>query len=111
MAVMKKRRHDPDEIRRLLALRKAKSLTFNQLAEQSGVPVHVLHHRAHQDDHVARALAAEGAGFVEVVPTTEEGADANSSGVELLLSRGLRVRLERDFDGATLARLLATVPC
>jgi transcriptional regulator with XRE-family HTH domain len=108
---MNKARHDPEELRRLLALRKAKNLTFKQLAVQSGIPIHVLHHRAHRDDHAAQVKANEAAGFVELVPVPAEGLASHPSGIELLLERGLRVRLERDFDEATLARLLATVPC
>ena len=108
---MKKSRHDPDELRRLLAVRKAKNLTFKQLAEESGVAVHVLHHRAHQDDRAARAETDERVGFVEIAAVLPEGIADRCSGIELLFDHGLRVRLERSFDEATLSRLLRVVRC
>ena len=106
IAVMRKR-HDRDELRRLLKQREGEGLTFKQLAERSGVPVHVLHHRAQQDARVARAKPAEEQGFVEVSASP----DSRPSGIELHLAQGLRIHVARDFDGGTLVRLLAVVPC
>ncbi len=119
MVVMPTPRHDPTEIRRLLELRQAEKLTFEQLSERSGVAVHVLTYRAWQDrrDEAAKRSAPESAAFVEVIaaspaPGPSEPAVAdNSSGIELLHPGGLRIQLERNFDETALARLLTVVLC
>ncbi len=116
MVVMPTPRHDPAEIRRLLELRQAEKLTFDQLSERSGVAVHVLTYRAKQDSRgqAARKKAPESAAFVEVVaasPTPGPAVASNSSGIELLHPGGLRIQLERNFDEAALARLLTVVLC
>jgi transcriptional regulator with XRE-family HTH domain len=69
---MNKSRHGPRELRRLLAVRKAEKLTFKQLAEQSGISLHELHHRAHRDDRADRSKTEELAGFVEIVQAPPE---------------------------------------
>ncbi len=107
--VMKSRHHDRDEIRRLLEVRTAENLTFKELAARTGIPVHVFHHRAQQDNRAARA--APSSGFVEVVTSSMATAPPSPSGIELLLPGGVRVQLRLDFDKATLTRLLAAVPC
>ena len=109
-------RHDPAEIRRLLEVRQAEKLTFQQLSERSGVAVHVLTYRAWQDRRglAARRRAPESAAFVEVVAASsgmEATVAGKSSGIELLHPGGLRIQLERDFDEAALARLLTVVLC
>lgn len=104
---MTKPHHDREHLRRLLAQREAESLTFKQLAERSGIPIHVLHHRAHTDAHAAQAAATAEPKFVEVC--TEQ--QPSTSGIEVVLPQGLRVRLEPNFDHATLARLLSVVSC
>jgi len=104
---MKNRRHDPEMIRQLLAQRDAEGLTFVQLAERSGVPIHVLHHRAHTDARAAKVSQVEGSAFVEVCADVPRAA----SGVEILLAQGLRIQLRQGFDQATLSRLLSTVAC
>ncbi|MFT7669691.1 MAG: hypothetical protein ACI8X5_002396 [Planctomycetota bacterium] len=53
---MSKPHHERNEIRRLLAQREAEGLTFLQLAERSGVPIHGLHHRSHTDARASRPL-------------------------------------------------------
>ncbi len=116
MVVMPTPRHDPAEIRRLLELRQAEKLTFEQLSERSGVAVHVLTYRAWQDrrDQAARRRAPGSAAFVEVVaasPAIEATVADNSSGIELLHPGGLRIQLERNFDEGALARLLTAVLC
>jgi hypothetical protein len=104
---MRKPHPDPGELRRLLAQRDAEGLTFNQLAERSGVPVHVLHHRSRTDARRAKLKEAKECAFVEV-RASEPSA---SSCIELVLPQGMRVRLEPNFNQATLARLLSTVAC
>ena len=119
MVVMPTPRHDPAKIRRLLELRQAEKLTFEQLSERSGIAVHVLTYRTWQDrrDQAAKRRAPESAAFVEVIaaapapePLEPTVAD-DSSGIELLHPGGLRIQLERNFDEAALARLLTVVLC
>ena len=104
---MSKPHHDREELRRFLAQREAEGLTFKQLAERSGVPIHVLHHRAHRDAHAAQVAAAKEPTFVEVCT----GEPPSTSGIEVVLPQGLRVRLEPNFDHETFARLLSIVTC
>ena len=112
IAVMRKSHHDRDEVRRLLAQRKAEKLTFQELVDRSGIPIHVFHHRARQDDIAERIGASTENSFVEVIASSPgRAAPNNSTGIELVLPRGVRVQLAPDFDVATLARLLASVPC
>ena len=112
MAVMPTPHHDPTEIRRLLVLRRSEKLTFKQLAARSGVPTHVLSYRASQDRRTRKAEASQVSAFVEVVAQPDPvPPSSRCSGVELLLSGGLRVQLDRDFDESTLTRLLTVVRC
>ena len=113
MAVMPTPHHDPTEIRRLLALRRSEKLTFKQLAARSGVPMHVLSYRAGQESRARQAEASQASAFVEVVaqPDPVPAPSSRCSGIELLLSGGLRVQLDRDFDESTLTRLLTVVRC
>ena len=111
---MQTTRHDPTEVRRLLDVRQSEHLTFQQLSERSGVPVHVLTYRAAQDRQGTGTRGSEHGAFVEVVACgqdLETIGSANSAGIEVHLPGGLRVRLDRRFDEAALARLLAIVRC
>jgi hypothetical protein len=99
--------HDLDALRRLLKQREDEGLTFKQLSEESGIAIHVLHHRARKDARDALGKPAKAGSFVEI--TTKP--DPRPSGIELQLSNGVRVQLATDFDEGTLARLLATVSC
>ena len=114
MVAMQSPRHAPTEVRRLLEVRQSENLTFQQLSERSGVPVHVLTYRAAQDRQCAGSPGSEPGAFVEVVACAEENevsGPANSAGIEVHLPGGLCVRLERSFDEAALARLLSIVRC
>ena len=111
MGCMSTPRHDPEEIRHLLDLRQSARLTFKQLSEQSGVPVHVLTYRAGRDRREGESSAAEPCAFVEVVATPSAIGAHESSGIRLVLPGELRVQLDRDFDEATLARLLSVAGC
>ena len=112
---MRTRRHDAAEIRRLLEIRQSEKLTYEQLSERSGVPVHVLTYRATQDRRKQPASATESPDFVEVVsaaePMAESEATRSSSGIELVLPGGLRALLDRRFDEGALARLLVVARC
>ena len=111
---MRTARHDPAQVRRILELREAEELTFQQVSERSGVPIHVLTYRASQDRLASRKEATNASAFIEVVAGTPEndvGQEANSAGIELHLGDGLRVRLDRHFDESALARLLSVLRC
>ena len=109
------RRHDPTEIRRQLEVRESEKLTYAQLSERSGVPVHVLTYRAAQDRRAQPDAATESVGFVEVVSAAgqmgEPEVGTSSSGIELVLPGGVRALLDRQFDEGALARLLAVARC
>lgn len=110
---MSRIKHAPSEVRRLLELRLAEKLTFNQVSERFGIPVHVLTHRATQDRKAKLIEKAKLGGFVEFVaaPQNEPAAIETESGIEILLSGGARIRLDRHFDEATLSRLLSITQC
>lgn len=55
---MRTSNYDVDEIRGLLELRSAERLTFKQVSERSGVPIHVLTYRAKQDGSTPRTYAS-----------------------------------------------------
>jgi len=109
-------RRSPDDVRRLLELREAEKLTYAQLSERSGVPVHVLSYRASQDRRIARRRDGDAAAaFVEVVEVPDAvdtgGVRGGFSGIELLTPEGLLIRLERHFDETTLRQVLALARC
>ena len=106
-------KYDQDEVRRLLELRLAENLTYSQVAERFDIPVHVLTHRATQDRKARRLEALRSSSFVEVVSSTERASSNgdNCSGIELVLSGGVRARLDRQFDEVALKRVLSVVPC
>lgn len=108
-------RHDPDLVRQHLAERKSEHLTFAQLTERTGIPVHVYQYRTTQDKCSAIQEESGAAGppsFVEVVPSAvAHDATSSSSGIEIRLANDLQIHLARDFDAATLQRLLQTVRC
>ena len=108
MAAMKKPQQDRNEIRRLLELRKAEGLSYRALAARTGVPIHVLTHRANRDRQAARSAAAKANAFVEVV--AREDLSSSGSGIELHVGQ-VRVQVMRDFDATTLQRLLTVLPC
>ena len=41
--------HDPTEVRRLIEVRQSQNLSFQQLSERSGIPVHVPTYGAARD--------------------------------------------------------------
>jgi len=114
MGGMRTSNYDIDKIRGLLELRAAEGLTFKQVSERSGVPVHVLTYRAKRDGSAPRAKPPKAPTFVELVAESSgvtQSAPATSSGIELQLPGGLRVQLARHFDEATLLRLLSLARC
>ena len=109
MVGMQSPRQNPDAIRRLLELRRAESLTFKQLSERSGIPVHVLMYRSNQDRRAQASSSLEAGGFVELVGVSESR--SATSGLEVIMPSGLRVALAVDFDAATLSRVLSHPGC
>ncbi len=114
MADMRSRRHESAEIRRLLEVRRSEKLTFQQLSERSGIPIHVFSYRAAQDRRKQPGSPVEPSGFVEVVAAgalREPEAPGTGSGIELHFPGGFRVVLDREFSEASLARLLSAAGC
>ncbi len=107
MVGMRTPRHDPAEVRRLLELREAEGLTFQQLSERTGVPMHVLTYRSSQDHLASREVAADSAAFVEVIDAP--GASAGS--LEIIGPRGHRVVVTSSVDASLLDRVLRALPC
>jgi len=104
---MRSPRHDPEEIRRLLELRDIEKLTYRQLSERSGIPVHVLTYRASQDRQASRNERAAPAAFVEILDVPD---DLESS-LEIIGPLGHRIVVTSASDTALLQRVLRTLPC
>ena len=104
---MRSPRHDPDEVRRLLELRDAEKLTYQQLSERSGVPIHVLTYRASQDRQAVRPKESVPAAFVELLdaPESPEGS------LEIIGPLGHRVVVTSASDTNLLERVLRALPC
>jgi len=108
---MRTPRHDPADIRRLLEQRDAEGLTYRQLSERSGVPVHVLTYRATQDRLDSRERASPqsvAAAFVEVVDRPEP---RTGRSIEVVGPRGHRVVVSSMVDIALLEHVLRDLPC
>lgn len=106
-------RHDPDLIRQHLAERESENLTFAQLTERTGIPLHVYRHRIIQDKRNSKheeSGAAGSSAFVEVVPFSNKF-DPSPSGIEIHLADDLQIHLAKGFATATLQRLLQIVRC
>lgn len=107
MVVMRTPRHDPAGIRRLLELRQAERLTYQQLSERSGVPVHVLTYRASRDRQSARQKESVPATFVEVLDRPPFAAGS----IEVIGPLGHRVVVTSSSDADLLERVLRALPC
>jgi hypothetical protein len=106
-------RHAPDLIRQHFAERKSKHLTFAQLTERTGIPLHVYRHRITQDKRHSiqeESGAAGPSSFVEVVPSSLNP-NLSSIGIEIRLANDLQIHLAKDFDADTMQRLLSIVRC
>ena len=110
---MPKPKQSREHVRQLLEQRRVEHLTFNQLADRSGVPVHVLTHRATQDRKAKLIESAKAGGFIEVVASAGNRLppSEDASGIEIVLPGGICARLDRQFDEAALKRLLSIVQC
>ena len=97
-----------EEMRHLLALREREGLTYGEAARRGGVRPGTLawwSRRLRPSDGRARRARAD---FVEV--EVLEDAPAEDSGLEVRVGVH-RVRVARDFDAATLVRLLQALSC
>ena len=95
---------------RLLALREREGLTYREAARRGGVSAGSLAwwswrlRQPHELSHGRRRAA-----FVEV-EVVEDGACGEDAGLEILVGAH-RVRVARDFDAATLQRLVRALSC
>lgn len=91
----------------MLELRDAEKLTYRQLSERSGIPVHVLTYRASQDRRASRKERPAPGAFVEIldVPEPLEGS------LEIVGPLGHRVVVTSASDTTLLERVLRALPC
>ena len=94
---------DPAQMQALLNRKVSEGLSYQQVADESGIPMGTLAARGRR----ARAKAApEEAGLVEVLV-----ADSSPpSTIWIETTTGLKVHIAPDFDETTPARLLLTLP-
>jgi len=87
-------------------------ISYEQLAAEAGVSLVRLYGWNRRLRRERRDLLRRGKvepkrkGFVEVKSTVARTSAPNGGGIELVLASGLRIRVERDFEEATLKRLL-----
>jgi hypothetical protein len=96
-----------DEMRRWLARRERRGLTFRELSEEVGVPVGTLASWAwklRQDEGCATTRAGRGPAFVELIAPRLMGAR-----IEIALARDRRVIIDGEFDEGVLARVVRTL--
>ncbi len=103
--------HDREEIRRLLQVRADEHLTFQQLADRTGIPAHVFVYRSGQDRPKSPPEASASSRFVELDDRSITGSRNSDSGVTIHLAGGHRIALARNFDAETLGKLLSALPC
>ena len=105
------------EIEAQLARKEAEGLTYDQLSAVSGIPASTLARWGMWIGRERRqAAAASQAGsrrFVEVVvPPSESAVERDpKSGIERLVGGTHRIAIERNFDEATLRRLIEFLSC
>jgi len=100
-----------EQMRRWLALREKRGLTFGELSQRTGVPSGTLGHWAWKLRQEARGTKgqASGGGFVELVARTSgPGAAPEAAGapIEIMLERGRRVVVSGEVDEVALERVL-----
>jgi transcriptional regulator with XRE-family HTH domain len=88
-------------MRRLLARRERRGLTYGELAEETGVPAHTLSWWAWR----LRREEREKIAFVELEVAEESGEAA----IEVELASGHRLHVSRGFDEGTLRRVVAVL--
>ena len=109
---MRSSHHEVKEVRRQLSVRESEGLTYAELSERSGIPVHVLTYRAATDRQAELRGAGGPTGFVEVAVTEFGVAEpSETAGIRLRFGGGVVVELDRDFDVAALKSLLALAQC
>lgn len=101
---MPRQRRDPAQMQALLARKALEGLTYQQLADETGIPMSTLaawgrRHRTKPAEKVGR--------FVEVMVADNQA----RSTIWLETRAGLKIHITQDFDAATLSRLLSTLPC
>jgi transposase-like protein len=94
-------KHDANGMRALLARKDRRGLTYEELSEETGIPVSTL-------GYWRRRLREErGSVFEEVVIEDE----ARAESMEVIGPLGHRVVVSSDFDPALLRRILEALPC
>ena len=103
-----RRRHDHDELRRLIRRRESEGLSFAKLSKESGIPIGTLaswSHRVRQEEGPpARSNGTPK--FVEVIPS---GRDEPREEIEVRLPGGIVVQVPSSIDRPAVMRLLSAI--
>jgi hypothetical protein len=100
------------QVEELVLRHEREGIPYKRLASESGLPITTLYSWNRRLRLEKRGLGRQGEllaerkGFVEVKSAAAVPKVPNDGGIELLLASGLRIRVERDFEEATLKRLL-----
>lgn len=104
-----RRRHDPDELRRLIRRREREGLSYARLARETGIPVGTLawwSHRVRREESGSSERSAPSSDFVEVIPT---GVGRESAEIEVRLPGGVAVLVPAGTDLSSVLRVLSAL--
>lgn len=104
-----RRRHDPDELRRLIRRREAEGLSYARLSQETGIPVGTLawwSHRLRMEESDSSEGSAAASDFVEVIAT---GAGRDSAEIEVRLPGGVAVLVPAGTDRSSVLRVLSAL--
>jgi len=103
-----KKRQDRAEMEQLLRLREEEGLTYRELAEQSGIPLHTLHYwsgKIRRESDQAKGVGV----FLPIEVTDPEPGPA----IVIEVGQAIRVVVEPNFEPGHLARVVRALsePC
>lgn len=103
-----KKRQDRSEMEQLLHLRKEEGLSYRELAEQSGVPLHTLHYwsgKIRRESDRTKGAAT----FLQIEVTDPDPVPA----IVIEVGQAIRVVVEPNFEPGHLARVVRALsePC
>ena len=95
-------RRPRSEYEALIARKQERGLTYQQLADETGIPISTL---ALWGRRLKRDASPQTSAFVELKTTTGEG------GVEIILQNGVRIGVRRGFDRRLLKEVVTALGC
>ena len=95
-------KHNAERMRELLSRKDRRGLTYEELSEETGIPVSTLGYWKR------RLREEEGPVFEEVVIEDDV---PGGTGIEVIGPRGHRVVVSAEFDEELLRRVLEALPC